>query len=80
MRMNAQPELFPTKSLIDELLLTPAESDAFLPVAEKLVELIRRKATASESLSRYREVRKRMGEPERATFSEPNFPVVVHAA
>ena len=78
--MNAQPELFHTKSLIDELLLTPAESEEFLPKAEKLVELIRRKAASSESLNRYREVRKRMGAPERPTFSEPNFPVVVHTA
>jgi hypothetical protein len=25
-------------------------------------------------------VRKRMGEPKRAIFSEPNFPVVIHVA
>jgi hypothetical protein len=78
--MNVQPELFPTKSLIDDLLLTPAEAEVFLPQAEKLVEFIRQKVASSESLTRYREVRKRMGEPKRAIFSEPNFPVVIHVA
>ncbi|MBM3882804.1 MAG: hypothetical protein FJ387_24285 [Verrucomicrobia bacterium] len=80
--MTAQQELFTGeagRSLVDELLETPAESEDFVPLAKRLAEFAKKGIEASETLSRYREVRKRMGEPERAVFSEPNFPVVVHS-
>jgi len=69
----------PENDLISDLLATPPEESEFLPKAERLAGMVQERVESSESLSRYRAVRERMGKSAGTTFFAPCYPITVHS-